>query len=74
MQDVLVRVRQTLSVMETQYSEELVVIIAPDSTVLSVLQAALLGIDLRNHWQLSFRYGSLASSSMYLHVSPALSA
>jgi len=41
--------------METQYDEEVVVIVAPDSTVLSVLQAALLGIDLRDHWQLAFR-------------------
>jgi Histidine phosphatase superfamily (branch 1) len=54
--DVLVRVRQALSVMETQYDEELVMIIAPDSTVLSILQAALLGIDLQNHWNLAFRY------------------
>eukprot|EP00892_Ulva_mutabilis_P007043 jgi/Ulvmu1/4710/UM002_0441.1 len=54
-QDVLVRARQALSVMETQYDDELVVIIAPDSTVLSVLQAALLGIDLCDHWELAFR-------------------
>lgn len=62
-QDVLVRARQALSIMETQYSEELVIIIAPDSTVLSVLQAALLGIDLRNHWQLAFRCGSVIRMS-----------
>ena len=51
----LVRARQAMSVMETQYDEELVVIVAPDSTVLSVLQAAIMGVDLRDHWSLSYR-------------------
>ena len=45
--DVLVRVTQLMSVLETQYSGETVVIIAPDSDNLSVLEAALLGKDLR---------------------------
>lgn len=51
----LVRARQAMSVMETQYDEETVIIVAPDSTVLSVLQAALMGVDLRDHWSLSYR-------------------
>lgn len=53
--DVLVRARQVLSITETQYDEEFIIFIAPDSNVLSVLQAALLGIDLRDHWGLAFR-------------------
>lgn len=44
-----------MSVMETQYDEETVIIVSPDSTVLSVLQAAIQGIDLRDHWSLSYR-------------------
>ena len=54
-EDVLVRVRQALSIMETQYDEGTVVIVAPDSNVLSILQAALLGVDLRDHWGLEYR-------------------
>jgi hypothetical protein len=53
--DVLVRTRQVLSVTETQYDEETIIFVAPDSSVLSILEAALLGIDLRDHWSLSFR-------------------
>jgi broad specificity phosphatase PhoE len=54
-EDVLVRMRQVLSITETQYDGETVVFVAPDSSVLSVLQAALLGVDLRDHWGLEFR-------------------
>ena len=53
-QDVLVRVRQVISITETQYDEETIVFVAPDSTVLTVLQAALLGVDLRDHWALFY--------------------
>lgn len=49
------RVRQVLSVIETRYDDETIVLIAPDSTVLTVLQAALLGIDLRDHWTLAYQ-------------------
>ncbi|EFN55931.1 hypothetical protein CHLNCDRAFT_12207, partial [Chlorella variabilis] len=45
--DVLVRVRQLLSILETEYIGESVVIVSPDSDNLSVLQAACLGVDLR---------------------------
>jgi broad specificity phosphatase PhoE len=54
-QDVMVRVRQVLSIMETQYDEELIVIVAPDTQVLSILQSAVQGIDLRDHWSLAYR-------------------
>lgn len=57
--DVLVRVRQVLSICETQYDGETIIFVAPDSTVLSVLQAALLGIDLRSHWGLEYRCATL---------------
>lgn len=55
----LVRVRQVLSITETQYNEETIVFVAPDSTILSVLQAALLGIDLRDHWALAYQCATL---------------
>ncbi|CAI7875104.1 unnamed protein product, partial [Closterium sp. NIES-54] len=45
--DVLVRVTQLMSILETQYSREAVVIVSPDSDCLSVLQSALIGKDLR---------------------------
>jgi broad specificity phosphatase PhoE len=70
--DVLVRARQAMSVMETQYDEETVVIVAPDSTVLSVLQAALLGVDLRSHWSLYFRCGPVALCKMHVLISQLL--
>ena len=49
MQDVLVRVRQLLSITETQYTGQDVLIVAPDSFTLSALQAAALGVDLTEH-------------------------
>jgi broad specificity phosphatase PhoE len=42
--DVLTRMRQLLSVTETQYTGEDVVIIAPDSDTLSILQVGWWGI------------------------------
>ncbi|MEW5306712.1 MAG: hypothetical protein WDW36_009156 [Sanguina aurantia] len=57
--DVLVRVRQVMSVTETQYSQEDVLIITPDSLPLSVLQAAVLGVDLRQHSRYAFRAGEV---------------
>lgn len=55
--DVFVRVRQAISVTEQQYTGQDVLLIAPDSDVLSVLQAAVLGTDLRQHARYSFRPG-----------------
>ncbi|KAI8473170.1 MAG: hypothetical protein J3K34DRAFT_411825 [Monoraphidium minutum] len=57
--DVLARGRQMLSVTETQYSGEDVVIISPDSDNLSILQAAVLGVDLRQHTRYAFRPGEV---------------
>ncbi|CAD6341352.1 unnamed protein product [Miscanthus lutarioriparius] len=45
--DVFVRVTQLMSILETQYSGETVVIVSPDSDNLSILQAGLIGLDLR---------------------------
>ncbi|KAF0923487.1 hypothetical protein E2562_006375 [Oryza meyeriana var. granulata] len=45
--DVFVRVTQLMSILETQYSGDTVVIVSPDSDNLSILQAGLIGLDLR---------------------------
>ncbi|CAD7697523.1 unnamed protein product [Ostreobium quekettii] len=58
-EDVMVRVRQMLSVTETQYSGETVVFVAPDSDTLSVLQAAMLGMNLEAHPTLAFEPGEV---------------
>ncbi|XP_010519560.1 PREDICTED: uncharacterized protein LOC104798977 [Tarenaya hassleriana] len=50
--DVFVRVTQLMSILETQYSGDTVVIVSPDSDNLSVLQAGVLGLDLRRHSEL----------------------
>ncbi|KAF6257018.1 hypothetical protein COO60DRAFT_1461380 [Scenedesmus sp. NREL 46B-D3] len=57
--DVLTRLRQLLSICETQYTGEDVVVVAPDSDTLSILQAAVLGVDLRRHRELKFRPGEV---------------
>eukprot|EP00877_Chromochloris_zofingiensis_P005800 jgi/Chrzof1/15220/Cz09g31320.t1 len=53
--DVLTRMTQVMSITETQFSGEDIVFIAPDSDTLSILQAAVLGIDLRRHPNYTFR-------------------
>ncbi|GLI70275.1 hypothetical protein VaNZ11_015207, partial [Volvox africanus] len=58
-QDVVVRMRQALSITETQYFGEDVLFVSPDSDCLSVLQAAVLGVDLRNHRRFAFRPGEV---------------
>lgn len=45
--DVFVRVTQLMSILETQYSGDTVIIVSPDSDNLTVLQAGLIGLDLR---------------------------
>ncbi|KAF5730082.1 hypothetical protein HS088_TW20G00458 [Tripterygium wilfordii] len=55
--DVFVRVTQLMSILETQYSEDTVIIVSPDSDNLSILQAGLIGLDLRRHRDLSFAPG-----------------
>ncbi|KAM7273861.1 hypothetical protein ACFE04_028525 [Oxalis oulophora] len=57
--DVFVRVTQLMSILETQYSEDTIVIVSPDSDNLSVLQAGLVGLDLRRHMELSFQPGEV---------------
>ncbi|CAO2204266.1 unnamed protein product [Urochloa humidicola] len=57
--DVFVRVTQLMSILETQYSGETVVIVSPDSDNLSILQAGLIGLDLRRHSSLFFKPGEV---------------
>ena len=54
-----------------QYNGASVVIISPDSDNLSVLQAALLGLDLRRHSQLAMRPGEVRAVEL-ASASPAL--
>lgn len=58
-EDVFVRVRQLLSKLETQYFGEDIVILSPDSDPLSVLQAALMGQDLREHHKYEYQPGEV---------------
>ncbi|KAJ0049178.1 hypothetical protein Pint_15423 [Pistacia integerrima] len=57
--DVFVRVTQLMSILETQYSEDTVIIVSPDSDNLTILQAGLTGLDLRRHRELSFAPGEV---------------
>ncbi|CAM6098572.1 unnamed protein product [Calypogeia fissa] len=57
--DVLVRVTQLMSILETQYFGDTVIIVSPDSDNLSILQAALTGQDLRRHSTLAFAPGEV---------------
>ncbi|KAJ6294042.1 hypothetical protein OIU76_022174 [Salix suchowensis] len=57
--DVFVRVTQLMSILETQYSEETIIIVSPDSDNLTILQAGLVGLDLRRHRDLSFAPGEV---------------
>lgn len=58
-EQVFVKVRQLVSKIETQYFGENIVIIAPDSQPLSILQAALTDVDLGMHHELAFSPGEL---------------
>ncbi|CAI5505007.1 unnamed protein product [Closterium sp. Naga37s-1] len=68
--DVLVRVTQLMSILETQYSRDVVVIVSPDSDCLSVLQAALIGKDLRSHSDLYFQPGEVRQVDISNNVPP----
>lgn len=57
--DVFVRVTQLMSILETQYSGDTVIIVSPDSDNLTILQAGLVGLDLRRHRDLSFAPGEV---------------
>ena len=50
---------QVMSITETQYRGTSVIIISPDSDNLSVIQAALVGADLRSHGQFAFQPGEV---------------
>ncbi|EEF52014.1 uncharacterized protein LOC8289019 [Ricinus communis] len=72
--DVFVRVTQLMSILETQYSAETIVIVSPDSDNLTVLQAGLVGLDLRRHRDLSFGPGEVRfvdTSSIPTYKQPA---
>ncbi|GLT47227.1 hypothetical protein SLA2020_209370 [Shorea laevis] len=72
--DVFVRVTQLMSVLETQYSEDTIVIVSPDSDNLTILQAGLVGLDLRRHNDLSFAPGEVRfvdTSSIPTYKQPA---
>ncbi|GLU20704.1 hypothetical protein SLE2022_368880 [Rubroshorea leprosula] len=72
--DVFVRVTQLMSILETQYSEDTIVIVSPDSDNLTILQAGLVGLDLRRHNDLSFAPGEVRfvdTSSIPTYKQPA---
>ncbi|XP_010444138.1 PREDICTED: uncharacterized protein LOC104726884 [Camelina sativa] len=72
--DVFVRVTQLMSILETQYSEDTIVIVSPDSDNLSVLQAGIQGLDLRRHSELYFGPGEvrlLDANSVPVYKQPA---
>ena len=60
---VLVRIRQLVSAIEGIYTGENVVIVSPDSDILSILQAALISLDpdssLPSHNRFAFRNGEV---------------
>ena len=58
-EDVATRSRELLSLLETQYRGSQILIISPDSDNLSVLQASVLGVDLRNHGLFKFEAGEV---------------
>lgn len=75
--DVFVRVTQLMSILETQYSEETIIIVSPDSDNLTILQAGLVGLDLRRHRDLSFapgevRYVDISSIPAYKQPASAV--
>ena len=57
MKDVFVRGVQLISKLEAQYYGVTVILVAPDSDNLSILQAGLTGVDLRQHYQLAYAPG-----------------
>ncbi|KAK4350423.1 hypothetical protein RND71_029736 [Anisodus tanguticus] len=72
--DVFVRVTQLMSILETQYSEDTVIIVSPDSDNLTVLQAGLTGLDLRRQVVLvtpTFKLRFVDASSIPTYKQPA---
>ncbi|KAL3835189.1 hypothetical protein ACJIZ3_009925 [Penstemon smallii] len=73
-QDVFVRVTQLMSILETQYAGDTVIIVSPDSDNLTVLQAGLVGLELKRHSDLAFRPGEVRfvdTSSVPTYKQPA---
>lgn len=69
-----VRVTQLMSILETQYSGNTVVIVSPDSDNLSVLQAGMVGLKLTRHMDLAFGPGEVRlvdASSIPAYKQPA---
>lgn len=64
-----------MSILETQYSEDTIVIVSPDSDNLSVLQAGIQRLDLRRHSELYYGPGEVrlldANSIPVYHKQPA---
>lgn len=58
-EQVFVKLRQLISKLETQYFGENIIIIAPDSQPLSILQATLMDSGLENHHDLAFNPGEI---------------
>lgn len=58
-EDVFVRVRQLISKLETLYVGENIIVLSPDSDALSVLQAAIMGKDLRLHHMFDYQPGEV---------------
>mmetsp|Transcript_7535 Transcript_7535/g.19730 ORF Transcript_7535/g.19730 Transcript_7535/m.19730 type:complete len:91 (+) Transcript_7535:109-381(+) len=57
LEDVAVRVKQLLSKLETQYFAADVLVVAPDSTNLSVFEALLKNVDIRDHERFAYKCG-----------------
>ncbi len=55
---------QVMSICETQWTNNNVIIISPDSDNLSILQAGVLGIDLRRHHDFAFAPGEVRPLQM----------
>ncbi|XP_027121845.1 uncharacterized protein [Coffea arabica] len=67
-------ISELMSILETQYSEDTVIIVSPDSDNLTILQAGLVGLDLRRHRDLSFGPGEVRfvdTSSIPTYKQPA---
>lgn len=58
-QDVMIRGRELLSLLETQFTGETVVLVSPDADNLAILQAAVAGVDLRSHHQFHLAPGDV---------------
>ena len=65
-EDVFVRVTQLMSILETQYSGETVIIVSPDSDNLSVLQAGLVGLDRRRYLLFIYMWENKVNINLFM--------